>query len=80
MEAFIYVCADYEATLSPPCSTFPSAPSLGLMMTPALHPFFFLQQLLQAQLLAPSPLSSLPLLRLTVPPDPSDGWLSTRGF
>lgn len=42
-----------------------------------------LQQLLQPQLRAPlAPLAplSLPLLRLTVSPDPPGGWLNTKGF
>lgn len=44
---------------------------------PPLNP---LQQPLQPQLLVPSALLSPRLLRLTVPPGPSAGWLNTRGF
>lgn len=53
---------------------------LGPSSSPSILSVSLSQQLVQPQLLVPSPPSSRPLFRLMVPPDASGGWLSTRGF
>lgn len=76
-------CADYDTSISYQASTL-SIFNLSSLLQPYANDVFLFQfhhqQLLQPQLLVPSPFSSLPLLRLTVPLDPSDGWLNTSGF